>query len=312
MKNKLIKIENSNNFLYVYWILTDFCNHACSYCPDSLHNAKFHNNPNFSSEDCINFARKLVEISINTNKRLYVMLSGGEPTLQEQLPEILKILKPYGIVCVITNGTRGISWWESLLEFPDKVVITLHPEYYNNAKIRIKQLYNFLANRAITWQFNLMCMPDKWDIVTEMINDIDEQYRSFIVPKFIQDQGGIYHTLPHNYSEEQLNFIKNYSSKIKKLEPEEMSIGYYSDNSSKHIAANPLMANNENRFEGWACSAGVSSIAINPAGEVWAGICSIKKLGTIKNFKLPDGYIICSRKSCTCPADVTLDKYMID
>ena len=308
MDKKIIRIENTNNHLYVYWIMTDFCNHACSYCPSNLHSGKFHNNPNFTREDVINFARKLANIAVNTNKKILLGLAGGEPTLYEPLPEIIEILKPHSIIEILTNGSRNVSWWQSLPVLPDKVIISLHPEYYDKKKLRIDELAKFLINNNIILQFNLMCRPSMWDISMGMIEDIEEQYRSLVIPKLIQAQN-LSERLLYSYSQEQLDFIKSYPTKVPNISGITPVYAHYSDGSSESINGNLLMARNEHYFQGWRCSVGINSICVDASGFVTAGLCREKHLGSLKDFNMLDDYLVCSRPSCVCPGDIHISKY---
>jgi organic radical activating enzyme len=309
MDKKIIRIKNFNNHFYLYWTLTDLCNQECSYCPSNLHSGKFHRDPKFTSEDNISFANKITNLAIQNKKEIFVTISGGEPTLHKQLPQLLEIFKPHGTVELITNGTRGISWWKELSALPTKVVITLHPEYYNiNVSNRINQLTDFLTENSVLWRFNLMCLPEKWDVVEEIIKNISERNRRLIIPKIITHM-----ELPgkpvYTYSEEQLNFIKNYPTNLGNFHKDsEPVIGYYSDGSSSSVSTNKLIANNEHHFEGWNCSAGVDSISVKESGNITTGICGVKALGNIAYFTLPEDYIQCTRPSCVCPADITLTK----
>jgi hypothetical protein len=308
MDKKIIRIENTNNHLYVYWVITDFCNHACSYCPLQLHSGKFHNKPNFTREDVINFSRKLAEIAIKTNKRIFLVLAGGEPTLYEPLPEIIQILKPHSTIEILTNGSRNVSWWQSLPVLPDKVIISLHPEYYDKQQLRINDLVKFLVNNNIILQFNLMCHPGMWDISMGMIEDIEEQYRPLIIPKLIQELNVSDRPL-YPYSQEQLDFIKSYPTKLVNLEGLTPVYAHYSDGSSESIHGNSLMARNEHYFQGWRCSVGINGISITAGGAVTAGICREKHLGNLKDFNMLDDYLVCSRPSCVCPGDIHISKY---
>ena len=307
MDKKLIRIQNQNNELYVYWIITDFCNQACSYCIKSLHGGEQEKkNPLTSSEFNI-LSSKIISTLKEKNLSLNLTISGGEPTVIPLLPEILSTFSPYGLTEIITNGTRNVAWWETLPVLPNKVIISLHPEYYDSKKIRINELANFLTNNNVSLQFNLMCLPSKWDVVMDIMNDIDDKYKQFIVPKVIQHIGTFERDI-FNYTKEQLSWIKAFKNNI----PSQRKIpiyAVYSDNSKKNCIPNKLMADYEHFFEDWKCSAGYDSIQITPVKNVFAGICRAKKLGPIDTFELENDYITCPRPSCVCPADILLDKY---
>jgi hypothetical protein len=85
---------------------------------------------------------------------------------------------------------------------------------------------------------------------------------------------------------------------------------YYSDGSLHDSNVNDLLAEEQNKFQGWMCWVGVQEIQINSSGEVYRGTCQVGgKLGDIFNgFTMPSEPILCTRKKCTCAAEVQLSK----
>lgn len=311
MDKQLIKIHNPNNELYVYWLLTDFCNQKCSYCPPVLHDGTYARGLKQGAptdQDIDIFCNKLIDISTSQNKKLRVTISGGEPTLHEKFSSIVEKLNPYGYIEVITNGTRNVSWWKSLSILPSKVIISLHPEYYDSKKLRISDLTRYLIDSGTGVVFNLICEPNRWDTVMQIVDDIDDEFKKFIQPKVVQNLKELYERPIVAYTEEQLNFIRNYKSIVPKtfdIAP----IKIYSDQSIETLHPNKLMADKEHYFSGWKCSAGVNGINVDYRGHITAGICGMKFLGFMKNFQLLEEYITCRKISCTCPGDIVLDKY---
>ena len=132
---EIIEIKNLNNEIFVYWILTDFCNQHCTYCPSSLNLGTYANNsssPNDSDIDL--FLDKLIAIQQQTQKRLVVNISGGEPTLHNKFADIIERLHDYAIIIVTTNGARSVGWWQALPKQPQRVIVSVHPEYYDSKK----------------------------------------------------------------------------------------------------------------------------------------------------------------------------------
>jgi MoaA/NifB/PqqE/SkfB family radical SAM enzyme len=79
----------------------------------------------------------------------------------------------------------------------------------------------------------------------------------------------------------------------------------------KEMHANDVIKEKLNSFEGWKCNAGVESLMINWDGEVHRATCRVGgSLGNIYNgsFDYPTQSIICTRKWCTCAADIPLTK----
>ena len=310
MEKRIIKINNTNQIIYVYWVLSDFCNQHCSYCPKELHSGHFHSQGYPFKKDIDSLLDKLIDTSKQKNKKIHISIAGGEPTLHPELPYILDRLKPHSFIEIITNGTRNVTWWETIKSLPDRIIITLHPEYYNSKKTRIDELSTFLFNNKIDFQFNLMCHPNQWDTVMEILNDIPMKFRPRVSPKMLLDYENPDTPLLYPYTEKQLNFVKHYQT-IMKLRTELPVKSIYSDGSVSIAIARKIIASNEHHFQNWKCSAGVDSISVQKDGTVRAGICGAQQLGRMDNFKFLDEYIDCPRSNCPCPADIILDKYSL-
>jgi MoaA/NifB/PqqE/SkfB family radical SAM enzyme len=77
--------------------------------------------------------------------------------------------------------------------------------------------------------------------------------------------------------------------------------------------ANDIIKEHRNQFEGWTCAAGIESLMVNWDGEVHRATCRVGgSLGNIYNgsFEAPEDWITCTRKFCTCAADVPLTKVL--
>jgi molybdenum cofactor biosynthesis enzyme MoaA len=311
MQKQLIRIENPNNTFYIYWILTDFCNQHCSYCPKNLNSGNFAlgNSPGFPTIDQIDqFIDSAIEIAKTKDKKIELTISGGEPTTHPYLPNIISKFKPHGTVEIITNGTRGLSWWKELPSLPDRVVLSLHTEYYDSKKLRISDLANFLVDSGVDIRFNLMCDPSRWDIVKTIVGDIDSKFRSLILPKVLQDQDNRQDRPMLEYTDEQLSYIKQFRHNVHWKDC--LSTRLEFDDGSKHNINIPILqANGLDKFFGWRCVAGSDAISVLPNGRVQAGICSVHTLGTLSSFKLLNKPTICLKPTCTCPADIILNKY---
>jgi len=318
--NSMIKIEKQADVLFIFWILTDYCNFSCNYCPKQLHAGEYSSGvtPGAPTDDQIH---KFIEDIISTHlrgRKLHLTLSGGEPTTHPMFAVIIEKLKPYGIIEVITNGSRSINWWKRLTSLPSNVIISLHPEFTDIDKIN--KLGTFLLSVGTELQINLICDPDRWDTILKFNEKLDITLRPYSIAKVLthieigesaDGFGEVY-----DYTDEQLLFMKEYKATLpvvtKQRVYQSALVTYITEDQStitEKFSPFSLIANKTNMFNDWKCTAGYSGIKIRYDGEVFAGICGIQNLGKLDNFSLTSEDIICTRTYCPCPSDILLSKH---
>lgn len=136
-------------------IFTSGCNFACPFC----HNAGLvkGNEPEIPSSKIIEYLIK------RKNVLTAVCISGGEPTLQKDLPEFIQRIKNLGyLVKLDTNGTN-LTMLKKLVEnnLIDYVAMDIKNslENYNKttgintSKINIKETIDYIMNCGIDYEF---------------------------------------------------------------------------------------------------------------------------------------------------------------
>lgn len=306
---KIIEIKKLVDTLYIYWTITDFCNFRCSYCPDELHSGDYaqKRRPGFPSNEEI---ESFIDAIINTHLQgrfLNMTISGGEPTLHPMFKTVIERMAPHGSVEVVTNGSRDVAWWRLLPVLPDKVTISLHPEFSKLEKINEVGL--FLVDNNIDLMFNLMCDPENWDWVTSVKELLDVRLHPHINAKILTDhKNKETDGKPFEYYEDQLAFIRREQSTIKNSDPRKRVHAVYDDGTEGGFSAFDIINANQHSFTGWSCSAGRSGLRVNFDGTVRAGICSIKRLGTVGRFTPETQDIICTNIYCKTAGDINLSK----
>lgn len=310
MSKKIIKIFQEDSVLFVYWHLTDNCNYKCNYCPAFLNQGWFANGryPGFpTQEELLKLIDKLELIS--KTKKIYIVLSGGEPTIHPMFDDILNRITKFSSVGIITNGSRSVEWWKKLKTLPDRITISLHPEFTKMEKII--DLSRYLLEHKVKLIYHLSADPNNWDKVKEMFETLDDSLKNHIIFKIITDLEKNQDRKVYEYSNDQLNYIKEHQNFNEELFEnfETDTRVLYEDETSDICNVQNLILNQKNKFLNWKCSAGINGIKINVDGNVYAGICSIKKLGKITDFNLLDEYLNCDRSFCACPGDIRLTKF---
>lgn len=318
--SKIIEIKRNHDVLYVYWTLTDFCNFRCNYCPSALHAGDYKSGrkPGYPTNDEIRtFIDRLINVHAK-DRMLLVSLGGGEPTLHPMYEEIVDTLHPYASVETITNGARAYEWWTGLKHLPDKLTISLHPEWTKIDKVN--ELGEFLLDRNVEIAYNLMCDPAHWSRVQEMYDAISPRLKVFVSGKILTDHDdGPNNGTPWDYTTEQMEYIKSMYATGKRpakrihADKNIAPVIYYKDGSTSRMD-NPfeIVNNWQHSFTGWECSAGRNGIAVDFDGYAYGANCRTKRLGRIDKFELLSEPMICPNKWCKTAADIQLNKRYIE
>ena len=311
---KPIKVVPREDVFRMYWMITDFCNHHCHYCPKHL-NLGFYatgEKPGFPSDDEIKmFLNKLETIS--KDRRIAVQFGGGEPTLHPMLPEIINTIKSFrddNYVGIVTNGSRTGDWWEKVLPL-NSVSISLHPEYTKTD--RALKTAKIIRDSDTPLNFNLALDTVHWDRVQEMYYEFSEEFPGVVIPKILN-----YLDTPtranREYTQEQWTWIRQTmkDNKFARTKNFPLSDLHFDDGSIENWSLVEWTANEWHQFKGWKCRAGYDGVNIRPSGEVLAGICDVQTLGRLDSFELLDEPLICPKDNCPCPADLLMEKWAVD
>jgi organic radical activating enzyme len=308
-----IKILQTSPAVSIYWLLTDFCNFKCNYCPEDLHSGKYATGvtPGVVTDDQIKKFVSRLNSDEFADKRLNIRLGGGEPTLHPMFPYIVKELRsPTTYVGVTTNGSRGIDWWKEILPL-DHITISLHPEFTKIDKIN--ELAEVILASGTSLMFNLSCDPNNWSAVQDLYSKLDDSLKKFVAPVMLNTFGLVRSFFP--YTDEQLAWIRSLTNTAAVPESELApgskkftdSIIYFDDGSKESFSLANTTVNGWNRFKGWNCSVGSQGLMIRFDGNVMAGLCKSTRLGTIDDFQLGKD-IECPFEYCACPLDIKANK----
>jgi len=85
---------------------------------------------------------------------------------------------------------------------------------------------------------------------------------------------------------------------------------YNEDGSFSDFSTDDLVGKRLNFFEGWSCGVGTDSIFVNMDGDIYGASCKVGgKLGNIyEDFEIPDKWLLCTKKSCSCGSDLFIPK----
>lgn len=285
----------------VEWNLGKRCNYNCSYCPSSIHDST-------SPHTDINILKATVDKLTELNKPVRLSLTGGEPCVHPDIEELIAYIKSKNIwLNVTTNGTRRPLWYSS--QHVDQYVFSLHFEYdwagVVNTIIRVNEQ---LSGTQIL--VNVMAHQDKMHLVRGAVDLLKQHQIAYNIRRVRWTEGDADLFDDMKYDQKDLDWILSHSSTVK---PNTLVFSVVEDKREMQVLhANDVIKLHLNKFNGWACNAGLESLMINWDGEVHRATCRVG--GTLGNiysgsFTVPTEPIDCTRNFCTCAADIPLTKY---
>lgn len=198
------------------WHLIDICNQACKYCNEGFGSDLYRPKSSFFKDKKQNQSYKTVlkRLKINTLGKYEVDLIGGEPTLHNNLHEIISTLNSYENcveISLITNLKRELNYYKEFNDEKfDKLLIcpSIHMEYYNNDLLeKIKKISNFKHVKFIP----IVMIHDKkiyYDKIRELTNTLVKENIEFTVSFLFNSYDYIV-----DYEDDFLNEMKVFAEK---------------------------------------------------------------------------------------------------
>lgn len=298
----MYKVESRwghQNSIHVEWNIGKRCNLDCGYCPAEIHD-------NFSPHTDLDIMVKTIYKLESLGKPVRLGITGGEPTVHPKISDIIECAsKRLDWLSVTTNGLRPAEWY---IEQPvNQWVFSLHFDNDHNIRaaeniVHFSQLVDMLSS-DVKYQVNLMCHHEYMDSVKQAAILLEGHNIPYVARRIRwtdADDRDWFDDM--RYKEDDLNWILSKTSTVKAncvIDEKDM------------LHANDVIKHKLNQFEGWNCAAGVESLMINWDGEVHRATCRVGgSLGNIYNdtFEQPNEWVTCTRKWCTCAADIPLTK----
>ena len=287
------------NSIHVEWNIGKRCNLDCSYCPAEIHD-------NFSPHTDLDIMVNTIYQLEKLNKPIRLSLTGGEPTVHPKIEKIIECAKArLQWLSVTTNGLRPAEWY--VKQPVDQWVFSLHFDNENSDRaanniVQYTQLLD-MESKDTKFQVNLMCHHEYMEDVKTAADLLESHLIPFVTRRIRwtrADDRDYFDDM--RYKEKDLEWILSKTATVK--------ANCVVDNELK-LHANDIIKHKWNQFEGWSCNAGLESLMINWDGEVHRATCRVGgSLGNIYKgtFVSPIDPITCTRKWCTCVADISLTK----
>ena len=301
----MFKVENRwghHTSIHVEWNIGKRCNLDCGYCPAEIHD---NFSPHTDLDTMVNTIYELEKIS----KPVRLSLTGGEPTVHPKIEKIIECAKArLQWLSITTNALRMPEWYAK--QPVDQWVFSLHFDNEHSQRaaeniVHYSQLLD-MHSKDTKFQVNLMCHHEHMDNVKAAANLLDGHNIPYVCRRirWTEAEDRDYFD-DMRYKEKDLEWILSKKSTVKAncvVDDKDL------------IHANDVIKHKLNAFEGWSCNAGLESLMINWDGDVHRATCRVGgSLGNIYKgtFESPVAPVICTRKWCTCVADIPLTKVSI-
>ena len=288
--------------IHIEWNIGKRCNLDCGYCPAEIHD---NFSPHTDLDIMVNTIYELEKIS----KPVRLSLTGGEPTVHPKIEKIIECAKArLQWLSITTNALRMPEWYAK--QPVDQWVFSLHFDNEHSQRaaeniVHYSQLLD-MHSKDTKFQVNLMCHHEHMDNVKAAANLLDGHNIPYVCRRirWTEAEDRDYFD-DMRYKEKDLEWILSKKSTVKAncvVDDKDL------------IHANDVIKHKLNAFEGWSCNAGLESLMINWDGDVHRATCRVGgSLGNIYKgtFESPVAPVICTRKWCTCVADIPLTKVSI-
>ena len=297
-------IKTNPSFKKITWEMTNYCNYKCSYCNEEC------NGGSVPLPKDYNHIIELVE-NFRNNEPLIFDIMGGEPTLWSKFKDFCIALKNTSYknthIVFSTNASRTMRWWKTFDAPISDLGLSFHPE-----EASVEHFVDVL--KEIHYKYNvtvyLMCPPKCYEKSIELFKKIEEVQlvvRAMLKPVMDWSSGSKGYV--DGYTEKLLLTISKSKYKHKDCKRSTISQTLYYNGKESNVR--DIINKKQNQFKGWFCNLGQNHLYIKADGRIYGSACGIKEslLGSLNNYKIKNGPVICSNLWCTCGSDIEIEKW---
>lgn len=306
-------LKNKCNYFSVNWALMNNCNYKCSYCHPDLNSGSI-KAPSY--EVVVQFVENISSHAKKLGLTPYFEFGGGEVTLLRYFSKLIQLIhKNGGLVCIVSNGSKSLLWWRENAEYLNGVSLSYHVNDIKD-EVHFLKVAKILENSNNTrLHINVMMDPHKFNDCNSFAERLKKQVKcSIALQPLFEGFGNGAITKKYQYTDVQELLMQSFRGRPdgKNLPESSSSLDIeYTDGSKKTVSTFDLLINDQVNFIGWDCYAGVESIVITFAGEIYRAWCMQDgSIGSIydKEVILPIKPTRCRTKICQCGADLSSTK----
>lgn len=292
----------------VDWNLGNECNLRCSYCAPGFYNG---NNafPDLASAKLI--VDKIHEKHHMSNRAIRFSFIGGEPTLWDSLPDLLQHIRDKGFISEIkSNGTRPVAVWRLFMPNLSSAIITHHRHSTNYDDL--VGLVSFLRDEFVQVAVNFAIEPDH-----DAFEDQFARYERFkdAFPHVGASLELLYADYPIRRS--LMRYTPEQMERFQRTLPTGDWLDHVieDENGTRTTHLGEIYSRGLNSFLGMHCRIGADQIVIDQDGTIRRGWCRVGGvIGTVQagDFEKPTDGIVCTKKLCSNPLDLSVSKHSVD
>jgi hypothetical protein len=318
---KIIKIYNTNAEKYklVEWKIHNVCNYECHFCGPTSNSGDEKWLPLEFYLSCID---KFIAEAEAEGKKLWISLTGGEPTLMPNFEQIPIYIKQRGHhVQIMTNGSRTIRWWKEFADSvtPDMIFISLHSSQGANAE-HIAKITELFKNSKTHLYLIVTAPTESFDESLKNFNYLVENAIAWVALRGIVILRDKFKDDYSDAQQEMLNKCIAVKSKRMIEKTKEMVMSpwgkvnvIFEDGHEEISHGQRHIINKDYNFFGWKCTAGQNSIRIEHT-KIYKGNCMqdgvIGDLTDI-DFGFAKNPTTCTQKNCTCAVEWNQPKWKL-
>ena len=283
----------------INWNLGNTCNWDCSYCPSYLHDGSVAwTNTDLVKTNLLKIKNRFFD------KNIKIEFMGGEVTLKNDFIDLLKFCKELNFrTSIITNASRTINYWESLVEYLDEAMMSFHPElaskeHYENI-IDLCYLHNVKpVCRIAMVKDNFWGLVDYKKYIQEKYSNIDIDYMILYDKENKHNYNGYF----YDYDKEQLAFLEQDSHTCFIVES--------SSGEKQEMSFVQLKSLGLTNFTGFTCGTELSILTVDYRGGASISVCPQRSAINIFKNDIDTLFAprICEQSECRNPSDLRILK----
>jgi len=156
---KIIRVEPTEKFIALSWMIGARCNYDCMYCPAELHdNTSAHPDLEQLKQIWLNFYEK----TRSQNLPYKIGLSGGEVTANRSFLPLVEFIKngdfPVSELSILTNGSASESYYKKLALLVNIIAFSVHSEFFNEQEFfhKVKIINDIMIRPNKSVHVNIM------------------------------------------------------------------------------------------------------------------------------------------------------------